>query len=133
MCMILQLSTKVPILCRPNALFSRRQDSLRVERILQPLDKSPVSVIVEVIGIGNEVHVVNMRPILAEATFPSFLVQIAEDDIDRPPVFWVGLVENHHVDEDDMSLMHEKVAEQIKPLRFANTLCCLHPFQDSLA
>lgn len=74
-----------------------------------------------------------MTAIFTVPPLSSFFEKITKDGLDRLAVGRIGFVECHHINKYDMSLMHEKVAEKIERLCFADFLRCLDPFQHCLA
>jgi hypothetical protein len=62
-----------------------------------------------------------MTSVLAVATFPTFFEQIPEYRLYGLFMRKIRLIERHHVDEDDMALVHEEVAEQIEGLSFTDS------------
>jgi hypothetical protein len=59
-----------------------------------------------------------VTPVLAIPPLPSLFEEIAEDGLHGLPVCNVGFVKGHHVDEDDVSLVHEEVAEEVEVFCF---------------
>jgi hypothetical protein len=60
-----------------------------------------------------------MAPVLAIASLLAFLKQTSEDCLDGSSMVRIRLVESHHVDEDDVALVHKEVAEEIERFRLA--------------
>ena len=52
---------------RPDPLLARREDAVRVQRVLDRLGEAPVGVVVEAVLVGGEVHEVQVRAVLAVA------------------------------------------------------------------
>lgn len=117
---------------RPYALLSWGQDTLWINRILKLFHKSPIRVVVEVVGIGHQIHVVDVGSVLAEASPTTLTIQFPEYLVDRPSVFGVGLVEHHHSHKNDVSLMHEEVAKEVEVLGLADGARCPHPVEHGL-
>jgi hypothetical protein len=61
-----------------------------------------------------------MRPILAKPPLLTFRKQILKDILYRLSMIWIRFIERHHVDEDDMPLVHEEIAEEVEGLGFAD-------------
>jgi len=61
-----------------------------------------------------------MTPVLAITPLLSFLKQVAKNGLHGLSVRNVGLVKGHHIDEDDVSLVHEEVAEEVEVLGFGD-------------
>jgi hypothetical protein len=57
--------------------------------------------------------------VFAEASLLALFKQIREDCLYCSTMLSVGFVKSHHVDENDMTFVHEKIAEQIKALGLA--------------
>ena len=62
-----------------------------------------------------------MASVFAEPPFLSLFEEITEDILDSLAVIEIGFIKCHHVDENDVPLVHEKVAEQIKPFGFTDS------------
>jgi hypothetical protein len=52
-----------------------------------------------------------MTPIFAVTPFPPLVEQLLKDSLDGFPVPSIRFVKRHHVHENDMSFVHEEVAE----------------------
>jgi len=89
--------------------------------------------VIEIVQRSDPIHGVHMATILAVSSFLSRLKQVVKDVLYGFPMRRVCLVKGKHVDEDDVSLVHEEVAEQIKVVSFADLLRRLDPAQDLLA
>ena len=74
-----------------------------------------------------------MTAIFAITPLLTFLEQVVKDVLYSFPMCRIRFVEREHVDEDDMSLMHEEVTEQIEIICLADLLCCLDPIQNLFA
>lgn len=55
-----------------------------------------------------------MASVLAVPSLLAFFKQLVEDGLYRSTMLRIRFVEGHHVDKDNVALMHEEVAEKIK-------------------
>jgi hypothetical protein len=62
-----------------------------------------------------------MTAVLAVATFTALFKEIPEYCFYGLSMCKIRLVKRHHVDEDDMALVHEEVAEQIEGFGFTDS------------
>ncbi|KAF5850389.1 hypothetical protein GGP41_002644 [Bipolaris sorokiniana] len=74
-----------------------------------------------------------MTAIIAVPPLFPLLEQVVKDPLHRLYLPCIQLVKCQHVYEDDMTFVHEEVAEQVKSMLFTNALGCLDPRQDLLA
>src|ERR1700722_14235518 len=98
---------------RPDAVPPRRQDAVRVDRVLDPLGEPPVSVIVEGVLVRGEVHEVQVGAVLAVALLAEVLDQAFGERVGVRDAGLVGPVELHGADHDPGSLTgdHEPAGE----------------------
>src|SRR5688572_21148316 len=82
-----------PIPPRPDAALARREDAVRIERILDLLVQAPRGVVVPVVGRGHEVHEGDVGAVLAVALLARVLDQRTEHPLDPADHLRVVLVE----------------------------------------
>ena len=70
---------------------------------------------------------VDVRPILAETSFPSLSEKLMKDSIDRIALFLVRLVETKHAHKHSVSGVHEEVGHRIEALFFIDSLYTIIP------
>lgn len=123
----------MPVLRRPNTLLTRAKNAIGIKEILDLLVQLPQSTSIEVVHIGNQVHVLNVSTVLAVARSPGVSYQVDEEFVGGILILLALSVEMNHVDVGGMAQMLVQTGAELEAVFSAGLLGGVIEVEDSLA